>query len=122
MFQYSRQNRWALPEGESQATAIRSGRAASPSEVGRIYSAIKGAIVRPDLSAFPRAARKTGARPTNPIKSGPASALDQVNDHDDDDNHEQKMDQTAAKVADEAEKPEHYQDDNYSPEHGVPFD
>jgi hypothetical protein len=29
------------------------------------------------------------------------------------------MDQAAANVADEAKKPEHNQDDNYSPEHGV---
>jgi cation transport regulator ChaB len=51
-----------------------------------------------------------------------ASALDQVNDHDDDRNHDQEMDETAADVADEAEKPEHEQDNDYSPEHGVPFD
>jgi hypothetical protein len=31
------------------------------------------------------------------------------------------MDQTAAKVADKAKKPEHHQDDNYSEEHGIPF-
>jgi cation transport regulator ChaB len=52
----------------------------------------------------------------------PPSALDQVNDHDDDGNHDQEMDETAADVADEAEKPEHEQDNDYSPEHGVPFD
>jgi hypothetical protein len=48
--------------------------------------------------------------------------LDQVNDHDDDSNHDQEMDETAADVAEEAEKPEHEQDNNYGPEHGVPFD
>jgi hypothetical protein len=32
------------------------------------------------------------------------------------------MDQTATDVGEEAEKPEHEQDNNYSPEHGVPFD
>src|ERR1700675_2236716 len=58
----------------------------------------------------------------NSIKSKPSSALDQANDHDDDGNHEQEMDEPTANVADEAEKPEHDQDDNYSPEHGVPFD
>jgi hypothetical protein len=31
------------------------------------------------------------------------------------------MDQAAANVADEAQKPEHDQDDNYSPEHGYLF-
>jgi hypothetical protein len=48
--------------------------------------------------------------------------LDQVNDHDNDGNHDEKMDETAANVADEAEKPEHDQNNNNSPEHGVPFD
>jgi hypothetical protein len=48
--------------------------------------------------------------------------LDQVNDHDDDRNHDQEMDEPAANVADESEKPEHDQNNNYSPEHGVPFD
>jgi len=33
--------------------------------------------------------------------------LDQVNDEDDNGNHEQEMDESAAKVAHEAEKPEH---------------
>jgi cation transport regulator ChaB len=50
------------------------------------------------------------------------SALDQVNDHDDDGNHDQEMNETAANVAEEAKKPEHEQDNNDSPEHGVPFD
>jgi hypothetical protein len=48
--------------------------------------------------------------------------LNQINDHDDDGNHDQEMDETAADVAEEAEKPENEQDNNYSPEHGVPFD
>jgi len=47
--------------------------------------------------------------------------LNQVNDQDDDGNDEQEMDQAAAKVADEAKKPEHDQDDNYSPEPGCSF-
>jgi hypothetical protein len=51
------------------------------------------------------------------IRSEPSSALNQLNNEHDDGNHEQKMDQTAAKVADKAQKPEHHQDDNYSPEH-----
>jgi hypothetical protein len=48
--------------------------------------------------------------------------LDQVDDYDDDGNHDQEMDETAANVGEEAEKPEHDQDNNYSPKHGVPFD
>jgi hypothetical protein len=53
------------------------------------------------------------------IRSEPSSALNQVNNEHNDGNHEQKMDQTAANVADKAQKPEHDQDNNYSPEHGV---
>ena len=41
------------------------------------------------------------------IRSEPSSALNQLNNEHDDGNHEQKMDQTAAKVADKAQKPEH---------------
>ena len=37
--------------------------------------------------------------------SDPSSALNQINDQDDDGNYEQKMDQTAANMADETEKP-----------------
>jgi hypothetical protein len=33
--------------------------------------------------------------------------LNEVNDHNDNGNYEQKMDQTAANVAKEAQKPEH---------------
>jgi hypothetical protein len=51
----------------------------------------------------------------------PSSALNQVNNQDDDRNYEQEMDQTAANVAKKAKKPEHDQDNNYSPEHGIPF-
>jgi hypothetical protein len=39
--------------------------------------------------------------------SEPSSALDQVNDQDDNGYHEQEVDESAAKMADEAEKPEH---------------
>lgn len=53
--------------------------------------------------------------------SEPSSALDQVNDQDDNGYHEQEMDESAAKMADEAEKPEHDKDDNYSPEHRCAF-
>ena len=42
------------------------------------------------------------------IRSEPSSALNQVNNEHNDGNHEQKMDQTAAKVADKAQKPEHH--------------
>jgi hypothetical protein len=45
--------------------------------------------------------------------------LNQVNDQNNDSNYEEKMDQTAANVADEAKKPENDQDDNYRPKHGV---
>jgi hypothetical protein len=50
-----------------------------------------------------------------------SSALNQVNNQDDDGNYEQEMNQAAANVADEAKKPENDQDDNYSPEHGYSF-
>jgi hypothetical protein len=40
------------------------------------------------------------------IRSEPSSALNQVNNEHNDGNHEQKMDQTAANVADKAKKPE----------------
>ena len=42
------------------------------------------------------------------IRSEPSSALNQLNNEHDVGNHEQKMDQTAAKVADKAQKPEHH--------------
>ena len=50
-----------------------------------------------------------------------SSALNKFNDQDDDGNYEQEVDQAAANVANEAKKPEHDQDDNYSPEHGYSF-
>jgi hypothetical protein len=37
----------------------------------------------------------------------PSSALNQVNDHHDNGNYEQKIDQTAADVDEGAQKPEH---------------
>jgi hypothetical protein len=43
--------------------------------------------------------------------------LNELNNQDNDGNHEQKMNQTAANVADKAQKPEHDQYYNYSPEH-----
>ena len=42
------------------------------------------------------------------IRSEPSSALNQVNNQHNDGNHEQKMDQTAANMADKAQKPEHH--------------
>jgi hypothetical protein len=42
------------------------------------------------------------------IRLEPSSALNQVNNEHNDGNHEQKMDQTAANVADKAQKPEHH--------------
>jgi hypothetical protein len=47
--------------------------------------------------------------------------LNEINDQDNDGNYEQEVDQAAANVAYEAKKPEHDQDDNYSPEHGYSF-
>src|SRR4029453_13259468 len=51
----------------------------------------------------------------------PSSALNEVYDQHDDGNYEQDVDQAAANMADEAKKPEHDQDDNYSPEHEDSF-
>jgi hypothetical protein len=51
----------------------------------------------------------------------PSSALNEGYDQDDDSNYEQEMDQAAANVTDEAKKPEHDQNDNYSPEHKYSF-
>jgi hypothetical protein len=51
----------------------------------------------------------------------PSSALNEINDQDNDGDYQQEMDQAAANVAKEAKKPEHDQDDNYSPEHGCSF-
>jgi hypothetical protein len=65
----------------------------------------------------------SGSRARSKGKSGlePSSALNKVNNQDDDRNYEQEMDQTAANVAKKAKKPEHDQDNNYSPEHDIPF-
>jgi hypothetical protein len=51
----------------------------------------------------------------------PSSALNQVNNQHDDRDNEQEVNQAPANMADEAKKPEHDQDDNYSPEHGYSF-
>ena len=50
-----------------------------------------------------------------------SSALNEVNDQDDDCNYEQEVNQAAANVTDETKKPQHDQDDNYSPEHEYSF-
>ena len=50
-----------------------------------------------------------------------SSALNEVNDQDDDGNYEQEVNQAAANVTDETKKPQHDQDDNYSPEHEYSF-
>ena len=50
-----------------------------------------------------------------------SSPLNEVDDQNDDGNYEQDVDQAAANVADEAEKPENDQDYNYSPEHRYSF-
>ena len=54
------------------------------------------------------------------IRSEP-SALKELNNEHNDGNHEQKMNQSAAKVADKAQKPEHHEYYNYSPEHNGCF-
>jgi len=47
-----------------------------------------------------------------------SSALNQIDDDEaDDSNHEQELDQAAANVPEQAKKPEHQQDDHYSPQH-----
>ena len=56
------------------------------------------------------------ARHTDGLES--SSALNEIDDQNDDGNYEQEVDQAAANVADEAKKPENDQDYNYSPEHG----
>ncbi len=48
-----------------------------------------------------------------------SSALEQVNDQDNNGNHEQEMNQTAADVADEAKKPKNDENDYYGPEHRI---
>ena len=47
--------------------------------------------------------------------------MNEINDQNDDGNYEQEMNQAAANVTDETKKPEHDEDDNYSPQHGYPF-
>jgi hypothetical protein len=47
--------------------------------------------------------------------------LKELNNEHNDGNHEQKMNQSAAKVADKAQKPEHDEYYNYSPEHNGCF-
>jgi hypothetical protein len=47
--------------------------------------------------------------------------LNQIDDQDNEGNYEEKMDQTAANMTDEAKEPEDDQDDNYSPEHWGSF-
>jgi hypothetical protein len=54
--------------------------------------------------------------------SKPAFAPNQIENQDDDGNHEQQMNQTAANVNEQAKQPQYEQDDNYCPQHGViPF-
>jgi hypothetical protein len=47
--------------------------------------------------------------------------LDQVNDQHDDGYDDQKMNQTAADMHCEAKKPKYEQNNEYSPEHRLPF-
>jgi len=50
-----------------------------------------------------------------------SSALNQVDNKDNDRDYEQEMDQAATDMDYEAQKPENDEDDNYSPEHGYSF-
>jgi hypothetical protein len=79
----------------------------------RLKAVVKAPEPRHRQANIARIERKSGLEPS--------SALNQVNNQDDDRNYEQEMDQTAANVAKKAKKPEHDQDNNYSPEHGIPF-
>jgi hypothetical protein len=45
------------------------------------------------------------------------SALNQIDDQDDDCNYEQKMDQSAANVAEKTQKPENNENYKYGPKH-----
>ena len=49
------------------------------------------------------------------------SALNQVNDQDNDRNHEQQMDQSTAHVTEKTEKPENDENHKYSPQHRFYF-
>jgi hypothetical protein len=52
-----------------------------------------------------------------------SSALNQVNDKDNDGNHEQQMDQSAADVAEKTQKPQNEENHKYGPKHGfISFD
>jgi hypothetical protein len=51
----------------------------------------------------------------------PSPAFKQVDDQDNHGNYQQKMNQTAANVNEQAKKPEHEEDNNYSPKHGYSF-
>jgi hypothetical protein len=68
-----------------------------------------------------RSADPTPAAIKEGVRSETSSALKQLNDQDDNSNHEQEMNQPAAKVADEAEKPKNDEDDYYGPEHVYAF-
>jgi hypothetical protein len=48
-------------------------------------------------------------------------ALNQINDQDNDRNHEQQMDQSAAHVPKQPEKPENEKDYKYGPQHRFYF-
>jgi hypothetical protein len=78
------------------------------------------------ISACPRNGWRyeSPQHPTNRTKKvllEPSSALNQVNNQHDNRDNEQEVNQAPANMADEAKKPEHDQDDNYSPEHKYSF-
>ena len=50
-----------------------------------------------------------------------SSALNQINDQDNDRDHEQQMDQSAAHVSEKPEKPENEEDYKYGPQHRFYF-
>jgi hypothetical protein len=50
-----------------------------------------------------------------------SSALNQINNQDNDRDHEQKMDQSTAHVAEKTQKPENEENHKYGPEHRFTF-
>ena len=71
------------------------------------------------VDSGPQDSRETSRKKVVSLES--SSALNEVNNQDDDGSYEQEMDQTTANVAKEAKKPEHDEDNDYSPKHEYSF-
>jgi hypothetical protein len=56
-------------------------------------------------------------RATVQLCSERSPALNQVNDQDNDGNHEQQMDQSAADVPEKTQKPQNEENHKYGPQH-----